>query len=227
LSQSANAAIRAKGSIFQSLYRRLVPRMGHNKTTEPAHSPLALTGRLMRVLRAIVEIPVLPVSNTRHYDPLRCPVAPQLVSNDHSWTSLTGCPQKPAEESDGSETIPLRLDENIKNDTVLIDGPPEVMSGTVDLEEDLIQMPLVARPGTPSPQAIGELASEFIAPAPDRFVAHHHATCRHHLLYITRADAEAEVQPHAFGDDFFRESMTTVWVVRHSFSIPSHGLRST
>ena len=32
LSQSANAAIRAKGSIFQSMYRRLVPRMGHNKT---------------------------------------------------------------------------------------------------------------------------------------------------------------------------------------------------
>ena len=32
MSQSANAAIRAKGSIFQSMYRRLVPRMGHNKT---------------------------------------------------------------------------------------------------------------------------------------------------------------------------------------------------
>ena len=32
LSQSANAAIRARGSIFQSMYRRLVPRMGHNKT---------------------------------------------------------------------------------------------------------------------------------------------------------------------------------------------------
>jgi transposase len=32
LSQSTNAAIRAKGSIFQSMYRRPVPRMGHDKT---------------------------------------------------------------------------------------------------------------------------------------------------------------------------------------------------
>ena len=32
LSQSANAAIRTQGSIFQSMYRRLMPRMGHNKT---------------------------------------------------------------------------------------------------------------------------------------------------------------------------------------------------
>jgi transposase len=32
LNQCANAAIRRKGSIFEILYRRLVPRLGHNKT---------------------------------------------------------------------------------------------------------------------------------------------------------------------------------------------------
>jgi transposase len=32
LSQAANAAVKAKGSIFQSLYRRLLPRLGHLKT---------------------------------------------------------------------------------------------------------------------------------------------------------------------------------------------------
>jgi transposase len=31
LSQAANAAVKAKGSIYQSLYRRLVPRLGHLK----------------------------------------------------------------------------------------------------------------------------------------------------------------------------------------------------
>jgi transposase len=31
LNQSANAAVKAKGSVFQDLYRRLVPRLGHNK----------------------------------------------------------------------------------------------------------------------------------------------------------------------------------------------------
>jgi transposase len=32
LNQSANAAVKYKGSIFQILYRRLVPRLGHNKS---------------------------------------------------------------------------------------------------------------------------------------------------------------------------------------------------
>src|SRR6202040_4039527 len=32
LNQSANAAVRHKGSIFEIVYRRLVPRLGHNKT---------------------------------------------------------------------------------------------------------------------------------------------------------------------------------------------------
>jgi transposase len=31
LNQCANAAIKSKGSVFQNLYRRLVPRLGHNK----------------------------------------------------------------------------------------------------------------------------------------------------------------------------------------------------
>jgi transposase len=31
LSQCANAAVKLKGSIFQLLYRRLLPRLGHNQ----------------------------------------------------------------------------------------------------------------------------------------------------------------------------------------------------
>jgi len=32
LNQAANAAIKRKGSIFEIVYRRLVPRLGHNQT---------------------------------------------------------------------------------------------------------------------------------------------------------------------------------------------------
>src|ERR1700740_635409 len=32
LNQAANAAVKHKGSIFQILYRRYIPRMGHNQT---------------------------------------------------------------------------------------------------------------------------------------------------------------------------------------------------
>jgi transposase len=36
LNQCANAAVRRKGSIFEILYRRLVPRLGHNKAIPTA-----------------------------------------------------------------------------------------------------------------------------------------------------------------------------------------------
>jgi transposase len=32
LNQVANAAVKTRGSIFESVYRRLLPRLGHNKT---------------------------------------------------------------------------------------------------------------------------------------------------------------------------------------------------
>jgi hypothetical protein len=32
LNQAANAAVKRKGSVFEIVYRRLVPRLGHNQT---------------------------------------------------------------------------------------------------------------------------------------------------------------------------------------------------
>ncbi len=57
----------------------------------------------------------------------------------------------------------------------LIKGAPKIVRGTVDLEEDFIQMPLIGVPSTPSLQASGELLAELVAPAPDRFVADQHS----------------------------------------------------
>jgi transposase len=48
LNQVANAAVKAKGSIFQSLYRRLVPRLGHNKAIwAVAHRLCRLTWKIL------------------------------------------------------------------------------------------------------------------------------------------------------------------------------------
>jgi hypothetical protein len=80
-------------------------------------------------------------------------------------------------------------------------------------------MPFVTGPGTPSPETLGILFAEFIAPASDRFLADHHSACSHHLFYIAEAHAETKVVPNAFRDDFFREPMAAIQVVRHSSSI--------
>jgi transposase len=48
LAQIANAAVMSKGSVFQSLYRRLVPRMGHNKAIwAVAHRLCRLTWKIL------------------------------------------------------------------------------------------------------------------------------------------------------------------------------------
>ena len=50
---------------------------------EPAHHALAYSGRLVRILRAVVQSLVLTVFDTGHDLGLGRAVAPQLVGNDH------------------------------------------------------------------------------------------------------------------------------------------------
>jgi len=49
LNQCANAAVRVKGSIFEIVYRRLVPRLGHNQTIG------AIAHRLCRLIWMILR----------------------------------------------------------------------------------------------------------------------------------------------------------------------------
>jgi hypothetical protein len=48
LNQAANAAVKHKGSVFQILYRRYVPRLGHNQTIGViAHRLCRLTWKIL------------------------------------------------------------------------------------------------------------------------------------------------------------------------------------
>ena len=49
LNQCANAAVKAKGTIFEIVYRRLVPRLGHNQTIG------AIAHRLCRLIWIILH----------------------------------------------------------------------------------------------------------------------------------------------------------------------------
>jgi transposase len=49
LNQAANAAVKLKGSIFEVVYRRLVPRLGHGQTIG------AITNRLCRLIWIILH----------------------------------------------------------------------------------------------------------------------------------------------------------------------------
>ena len=56
---------------------------------EALHAPLPLARRLMRVLGAVVQIPVLPMFHPRQEFPLSGLVTLQFVGNDHTGDVLT------------------------------------------------------------------------------------------------------------------------------------------
>jgi hypothetical protein len=47
--------------------------LGMPSGLEPPHASLSLTRRLMRVLRAVVQVPMPSMKNFGHYDPFRRP----------------------------------------------------------------------------------------------------------------------------------------------------------
>ena len=61
LNQVANAAVKSKGSAFQNLYRRLAPRLGHNKTIwAVAHRLCRLTWKILHQAVRYVEYGLRP-----------------------------------------------------------------------------------------------------------------------------------------------------------------------
>ena len=45
-----------------------------------------------------------------------------------------------------------RLDEDVEHVAVLVDGPPQILTTAVDLQEHLVEMPLVAGSGSAAAQ---------------------------------------------------------------------------
>jgi hypothetical protein len=115
--------------------------------------------------------------------------------------------QELAEESLRRLLVSLVLHQDIEAMTVLVDGAPQVVALAMDGEEDLIQVPFVARSGTPLAPLVGVGLPELSAPIPDRFIGQDDATCRHELFDVPVAEAKAKVQPDAMADNLGRKPM--------------------
>ena len=95
---------------------------------------------------------------------------------------------------------------------ILIDGPPQIVPFAVDREKHLVQVPFVARSGTPATELIGIRLPELPAPLPDGFIRHDDPTGEQEFFHIAVAEAEAEIEPDAMADDLSRETMVCVRV---------------
>jgi hypothetical protein len=104
---------------------------------EPLHAPLPLAGRLVRILRTVVQIPVLTMFHTRHHLLLGRAIAAELISDDDS-RDIRQPFQQLAEEFLRGCLVPARLDQNIEDIPFLIHGSPEIVALPVDRQKDLI-----------------------------------------------------------------------------------------
>src|SRR3954470_3651760 len=108
--------------------------------------------------------------DARHDLPLCRTVAGELIS-DHDARRPALPLQQLAEQALGGALITPALDQHVEYEAVLVDRAPQPVLLAGDLENDLTQMPLVARARQPTADLIGERLAELHRPLPHRLVA--------------------------------------------------------
>jgi hypothetical protein len=135
----------------------------------PLHAPLPLPGRLMGVLRPVVEIPMLAVFHARQDRPLGGPIAFEFIRANHARDVRQSLEELP-EDLLGRLFIPPPRHQDVEHIAVLIHRTPEGVALTIDGQKHLSQMPRVAWPWAPATELIRVLLAELPTPLADGFV---------------------------------------------------------
>ena len=93
---------------------------------ETPHLALPLTRRLVGDLGSIVRVLISDVDHGRHHGAARGRVGAQLVGDQSSRDTALGFQQLP-KESDGCSPIPVRLQEDVQDVTVLVYRAPQIL----------------------------------------------------------------------------------------------------
>jgi hypothetical protein len=96
--------------------------------------------------------------------------------------------------------VALRLDEQIEDLALRVDGPPEIDHVSVDFQIDLVEMPSRMR----LQATLSQVGRDH------RFVGHSHATFRQQIFDVAQAEREPEVEPNRLLNDLRREPVTRV-----------------
>ena len=95
-------------------------------------------------------------------------IAPQLIGHDHPRFILQTL-QQPFEEALRRLGIAPGLNKDVEHNSMLFDGPPEIMLDALDTDEDLIHVPLVAGSWPTPAQSVGKTRCKFgTSAAPSR-----------------------------------------------------------
>jgi hypothetical protein len=163
----------------------------------------------MRVLCAVVEIPMLAMFYAREQLALGGSVAFEFIRYDHAryvGQSLEQLAEKPLR----GLLVTVTLHQNVEDVAVLIHCPPEIMPLTLDGEKDLVEMPLVTGPRTAATELIGIRLPEFTTPLANSLIGHDDTTFQQELFDVAEAQAKAKVQPYSVADDLHGKTMVLI-----------------
>ena len=113
---------------------------------------------------AIVLATFRAMDDGRHDVPMGRAIASQLVGDQPPRRAALPL-QQLAEEALGGSPIAARLNENIDHVTILINGTPEILTPTLDRDEDLVQVPRIAEASLPTLQASSVVWNKLEAPS--------------------------------------------------------------
>jgi hypothetical protein len=104
----------------------------------------------------------------------------------------------------------MPLNQDVDRVSILVYRTPEIVPLSLDVHEELIQVPDVSEPSLPTPESPGVVWAELPTPLPDGLVGDDDSSFRQELLNVSEAQAESMVQPDAVTDDLRREPVSVV-----------------
>src|SRR5690349_8084677 len=123
----------------------------------------------MRVLRSVVQVSTGSMLHIGQYLTTRNPVAAQAIGDD-TLRLVLQADEQALEEALGRRRVPPVLDQDIERDAVLVHRAPEIARLAVDAQENLIEVPGVARLRSAPARLAGEVGAECEAPLPDGLI---------------------------------------------------------
>jgi hypothetical protein len=143
--------------------------LGLRRRFETPHVALASACRLVGDFGSVVGIASCVVVDGRHSHPVRGTVAPEAIGDEAARDTAAPLEQL-AKEPRGGVAIPARLEEDVDDLAVLVDGRPEVLTLATNRHEEFVEMPGVADGPGPMPESPGVGEAEGLAPVPNGFV---------------------------------------------------------
>jgi hypothetical protein len=176
---------------------------------KPLHASFPLAGRLVGMVRAVVEVAVLPMFDAGEDLARGRTLAPQLIGHDHPW-GIASVYQQLAEACLGGCRSALALYKHVEDIALLVHSPPAIALFTTDRQQHRIQMSHVARSRAPTAYLMGRGWPARPAPIPHRHVRQDDAAFGPQRCNVPATEAETNVQPDTMADDLCRKPMALI-----------------